>query len=119
MKSNNVLPFPKAREQAVEIGRLIRRDRKVTVAIEIDFDDEPYRVQRAWRVLFGLFQDCASVKVSKSFKKRRGRWFVGRMRASRLFDFLEEAETYVLNGRARIHVAGAKVRPRLLELLRA
>lgn len=115
----NVLPFPKAREQAVRIERLIRRDRKVEVAIEILFDDEPFRVQRAWRVLFGLFQDCASVKASKGFKKRKGRWFVGRMQASRLPDFLEEAEAYVLNGRARIHVAGAKVRQRLLEMMHA
>ena len=36
------------------------------------------------------------------------------MRASRLPDFLKAAEAFVLNGRARIHVAGAKVRPRLL-----
>ena len=115
----NVFPFPKAREQAVRIGRLIRRDRKVEVAIEILFDDEPFRVQRAWRVLFGLFQDCASVKASKGFKKRKGEWFVGRMRASRLPDFLDEAEAYVLANRARIHVAGVKVRPRLLEMMRA
>jgi hypothetical protein len=36
------------------------------------------------------------------------------VRASRLPDFFKAVEAYVLNGRARIHFAGAKVRPRLL-----
>ncbi len=116
---NNVIPFPKTRAQAVKIGQLIRRDRRVRVAIQIRFDDDPFRVQRAWRVLFGLFQDCASIKASKGFKKRKNRVFVGKMRASRLRDFLSEAMAYVAEGRARIYIDGEKLRPRLLEMMRA
>jgi hypothetical protein len=98
---------------------LIRRDRLIDVNVTILDDDDPFLVQRAWRGLFGLFQDCASIRRSKGFKKRVGRAFKGRMRASMLPVFLNEAMAYHNAGRARIEVEGEKLRPRLLEVLAA
>lgn len=116
---SNVLDLPKTEAQAARLKKLIRRDRLVDVSVTILDDDDPFLVQRAWRVLFGLFQDCASVRRSKGFKKRVGRAFKGRMRASMLPAFLNEAIPFHNDGRARIEVEGEKIRPRLLDVLAA
>lgn len=114
-----ILRLPKTREQAVRIAKMVRRDWIIEVEITILPDDDAFRLQRAWRVLFGLYQDCACIAWSKGFKKRVGRTFPGRMRASRLPEFLHEAMAYVADRRARIHVEGEKLRPLLLEVMGA
>lgn len=116
---NNVLKLPRTKAQASRLERLIRRDRLIDVSVTILNADDPFLVQRAWRVLFGLFQDCASVRRSKGFKKRVGQAFKGRMRASMLPAFLNEAMAFHNEGRARIEVEGEKLRPRLLDVLAA
>lgn len=116
---SNVLYLPKTRAQAARLKKLIRRDRLIDVSVTILDDDEPFLVQRAWRVLFGLFQDCSSVPRSKGFKKRIGQAFKGKMRASMLEPFLNEAMAFRKDGRARIEVEREKLRPRLLDVLAA
>jgi hypothetical protein len=116
---SNVLYLPKTRAQAARLKKLIRRDRLVDLSVTVLDDDDPYLVQRAWRVLFGLFQDCSSIPRSKGFKKRTGRAFKGKIRASMLEPFLNEAMAYHNSRRARIEVEGEKLRPRLLDVLAA
>jgi hypothetical protein len=117
--ATNVVQLPKTRDQASRLKRMIRRDRLVQVSITIRPDDDPFRAQRAWRVLFGLYQDCACVRWSKGFTKKPGQAFTGNMRASKLPAFLHEAMDYVVEQRARVYIEGEKLRPRLLDVLRA
>ena len=70
---------------------MVRRDRLVAISLEIRPGHDRFRVQRTWRVLFGLYQDCACIRWSRGFKKQVGRTFTGRMRASMLPAFLHEA----------------------------
>lgn len=65
-------------------------------------------------MLFGLFQDCASVLRSKGFKKRVGHVFKGRMRASMLPAFLNEAISFHDDGRPREGAAPLLADPRFL-----
>lgn len=117
--ANNIIRFPKTREQAVRIERLVRRDRIIEISVTLLEDEDSFQLQRAWRVLFGLYQDCACVRWSKGFKKRVGQPFKGKMRASKLPAFLNEAMAYVADDRARIWVEGEKLRPRLLDMMAA
>jgi hypothetical protein len=117
--ATNVVSLPKTREQAERLKKIIRRDRLVEVSITIKANDDAFRVQRAWRVLFGLYQDCACIQWSKGFKKTAGGAFTGKMRASRLPAFLREAMDYVAAGRARIEVDGERLRPLLLDVMAA
>jgi hypothetical protein len=117
--ASNVIRLPKTREQAARLARLARRDRVVELDITVLEDDDSFREQRAWRVLFGLYQDCACVRWSKGFKKTPRVAFTGRMRSSQLPKFLNEAMPFVTDGRARIEVEGERMRPRLLEVLAA
>ena len=115
----NVYRLPKTRAQAERLERLTRRDRVIEIDITILADEDEYREQRAWRVLFGLYQDCACVRWSKGFRKTPGVAFSGKMRSSRLSRFLREAMPYVTDDRARIRVEGDRLRPRLLDVMAA
>jgi len=117
--ASNVITLPKTREQAARLARLARRDRVIELDITIMEDDDRFLEQRAWRILFGLYQDCACVPWSKGFKKTPGVAFTGRMRSSQLPKFLNEAMPFVADGRARVAVEGERMRPRLLEVLAA
>lgn len=117
--TGNIVRLPKTRAQAARINRLVRRDRLVEVTIMVLPDPDAFRVQRAWRSLFGLYQDCACIRWSKGFKKKTVLPFTGKMRASMLPAFLHEAMDYVAEGRARIHIDGEKLRPRLLDVMAA
>lgn len=116
---SNVVRLPKTRRQAARLERLARRDRLIEIDVTVLPDDDEFREQRAWRVLFGLYQDCACVRWSKGFKKTPGIPFSGKMRSSRLSEFLHEAMPYVTAGRARIQIEGDRLRPRLLDVLAA
>lgn len=116
---SNVITMPKTRQQAARLARLARRDRVIELDITILEDDDSFLEQRAWRILFGLYQDCACVRWSKGFRKTPGVAFTGRMRSSQLPKFLNEAMPFVTAKRARIEVEGERMRPRLLEVLAA
>ncbi len=109
--------LPRTAAQADKLVRLSRRERLIEVTIVLAHDPDWFRQQRAWRTLFGLFQDCASVRWSKGFKKTPGIPFVGKMRPSRLPLFLREGMQFVAEGRAEIHVNGERLRRRLLEVM--
>lgn len=116
---SNVLSIPKTREQAARLARLAGRDRAVSIDVTLKPDGDAFREQRAWRILFGLFQDCAGVRASKGFRKMPGETFEGRMKAQRLPEFLHEAMPLVESGRARIEVDGERLRPRLMKVFAA
>jgi hypothetical protein len=117
--SNIIRLLPKTAAQAKRIKKLSRRDDPIEVDITVFPDRDKFREQRAWRILFGLYQDCAHVTWSKGFKKMPGVAFTGKMRPSKLPLFLNEAMPFVRSRRAELHVEGEKLRPRLLELMTA
>lgn len=118
-KPSNVISLPKTTEQARRFERLAKKPLWIKVSINVLPDPDSFREQRAWRILFGLFQDCASIRASRGFKKTPGLAFTGSIRASRLTEFLHEAVPYVSSGRAEIHVKGERVRKHLLHVLAA
>ena len=77
------------------------------------------REQRAWRFMFGLYQDCACVRWSRGFTKRPGIPFDGEMRSSRLPLFLREAMPLVADGRVEVWIEGEQLRRRLLDVMTA
>jgi hypothetical protein len=117
--TSNVLRLPNTAAQADRLKRLARRDEPIKVQITLLRDPDRFREQRAWRILFGLYQDCACVRWSKGFKKTPGRAFSGKMRPSRLPLFLREAMAFVADGRAEICVEGERLRRRLLDVMAA
>jgi hypothetical protein len=120
MATSNVFRLlPKTTAQAARLKKLARRDEPIELEITLLPDTDRFREQRAWRVLFGLYQDCACVRWSKGFKKTPGVAFSGRMRPSRLPLFLREGMPFVADGRAEIRVEGERLRPRLLEVMAA
>ena len=60
LMANNIIRFPKTREQAVRIERLVRRDRIIEINVTLLEDEDSFQLQRAWRALFGL---CLSIGV--------------------------------------------------------
>lgn len=111
------LQLPKTAAQADRLKRLARRVKSVDVEITILPDRERFREQRAWRILFGLYQDCACVPWSKGFKKTPGVPFVGKMRPARLALFLREAMPLVADHRAEVRVEGDRLRRRLMDVM--
>lgn len=79
--SGNVIHLPKTAAQADWLKKLGRRDRLMEVEITVMPDDDAFREQRTWRVLFGLFQDCSCIQWSHGFEKTPGEAFVGKMRS--------------------------------------
>ena len=120
-KTGNVirLQLPKTAAQADRLRKLARREEPIDVEITLLPDSNRFREQRAWRVLFGLYQDCASVQWSKGFKKTPGVTFCGKMRPSRLPLFLREAMAFVADERAEVRVEGERLRRRLLDVMAA
>jgi hypothetical protein len=116
-RTSTVVRFPKTTAQAARLKKLSRRDEPIAVTIKLLSDVDPFREQRAWRILFGLYQDCACVRWSKGFKKTPGVPFSGRMRPSRLPLFLREAVAFVAEGRAEIWIESEKLRPQLQKLM--
>ena len=53
--ANDIIRFPKTREQAVRIERLVRRDRIIEINVTLLEDEDSFQLQRAWRALFGLY----------------------------------------------------------------
>jgi len=113
------LKLPKTAAQADRLKRLARRRNWVEVKITVLADRDAFRLQRTWRILFGLYQDCATIPLSKGFRKVPGKAFIGKMEAVMLPVFLHEAMPLVGSGRADIHVEGDRLRPRLLEVMAA
>jgi hypothetical protein len=113
------LELPKTAAQADRLKKLVRRASLIDVEITLLPDHDRFREQRAWRLLFGLYQDCACVPWSKGFKKRPGVPFVGKMRPSRLPLFLREAMPLVADRRAEVHIEGDRLSPRLLDVMTA
>lgn len=120
-KSSNVirLQLPRTAAQADRLKKLARREKLIDVEITLLADRDRFRVQRAWRIVFGLYQDCASVPWSKGFKKKVGEPFVGKMRPSRLPMFLREALPLVADHRVEVRVEGDRLRRRLIEVMAA
>ena len=120
-KATNVvrLELPKTSAQARRIQRLRRKEQLIDVEVTVLEDDDEFREQRTWRILFGLYQDCACVPWSKGFKKTPGFPFSGKMRSSNLVLFLREAVPMVVLGRAEIRVNGERIRRRLLDVMAA
>ncbi|MBB2162819.1 hypothetical protein ACE4RV_07450 [Acetobacter persici] len=104
------LQFPKSAAQSERLERLARGKRIINVGIIVIKDENRFQEQRAWRTLFGLYQDCASVRWSKGFKKTPGKEFLGKMHPERLTVFLNEALPLVEQRRAIIRVNGERVR---------
>ena len=119
--SQNIIPLnlTKTTEQANRLKTIMRREDPIDIGITVVPDRDHFREQRAWRLLFGLYQDCACVRWSKGFKKTPGRAFVGQMRPSRLPRFLREAMPLVVDGRAELRVNGERLRRRLLDVIAA
>jgi hypothetical protein len=119
--ANNVirLRLPKTSAQADRLGKLARRQKLIDVSITVLPDQDRFRIQRTWRLLFGLYQDCACVRWSKGFKKSPGVPFVGKMRSSQLPLFLREAMPLVVNRRAEVRIEGDRLRRRLLDVMTA
>ncbi len=113
------LKLPKTAAQALRMRMLARQDEPIKVTITVLPDENRFREQRAWRILFGLYQDCACVRWSKGFKKMPGKPFIGKMRPSKLSLFLAEAMDFVAEERADVHINGERVRRRLWEVLAA
>lgn len=111
--------LPKTSAQGGRLKKLANRPGTVTVAIKLIPDRDWFRLQRTWRILFGLYQDCTSVPSSKGFKKRPGKFFTGKMKAARLPLFLREATQFVAEGRANIWVNDEQLRRRLVEVVNA
>ena len=119
-RDSNVVRFlPKTTAQAARLKRLARRDEPIEVEITLLPDSDRFREQRAWRILFGLYQDCACIPWSNGFKKTPGVAFSGKMRPSRLPLFLREALEFVADERAEVRVEGERLRRRLLEVMPA
>jgi hypothetical protein len=120
-KNSNVihLQLPNTAAQARRLKQLARREDLIDVEIKVLPDRDKFREQRAWRILFGLYQDCACVRWSKGFKKTSGISFTGKMRPSMLPLFLREALPYVADRRAEVHVEGERLRRRLMEVMTA
>lgn len=117
--SNVIRLLPKTTAQAARLKKLARRDEPIDIEITLLRDSDRFREQRAWRILFGLYQDCACIAWSKGFKKTPGVAFSGKMRPSRLPLFLREALAFVADERAEIRVEGERLRRRLLEVMAA
>lgn len=118
--TSNVVQFlPKTTAQAAKLRKLAKRYEPVEVAITLLPNTDRFREQRTWRLLFGLYQDCACVRWSKGFTKTPGAAFSGKMRPSRLPLFLREAMPFVVDGRARVSVEGERLRRRLLDVMAA
>ena len=118
-KIDTVVHLPKTAAQARRLKKLMRQDDPVEIAITILPGEDSFRVQRTWRLLFGLYQDCACIRWSRGFRKTPARPFHGLMRPSRLSLFLREAMPLVADRRAEIHIGGERVRRRLLDVLAA
>jgi hypothetical protein len=117
---NNIIRLlPKTAAQAHRIKKLARRDDPIDVEIVVLPDRDNFLERRAWRILFGLYQDCACVRWSKGFKKMPGIGFTGKMRPSKLPLFLREAVPFVVERRAEIYVEGERIRRRILEVMNA
>jgi hypothetical protein len=119
--TNNVirLRLPETAKQADRLAKMARREKLVDVQITLVSDSDRFREQRSWRFLFGLYQDCASVRWSKGFKKSPDVPFIGKMRTSRLMLFVREALPLVAQNRVEIHINGERLRRRLLEVMAA
>ena len=111
--------LPRTTAQADRLAKLSGREELLDVSITVLSDDDRFREQRAWRTLFGLYQDCACVKWSKGFRKTPDVPFTGKMRPSRLPLFLREAMPLVSTGRAMVHINDERLRRRLLEVMAA
>lgn len=120
-KVSNVVrfQFPKTAAQADRLRRLAQQLELMQVTITIVPDHDKFYEQRAWRIMFGLYQDCACVGWSKGFTKRPGIPFEGEMRASRLPLFLREAMPLVADGRVEVWIEGERLRRRLLDVMAA
>lgn len=118
-KASNVirLQLPRTAAQADRLKKLVRQEGPIDVEINVLPDRDRFREQRAWRLLFGLYQDCACIRWSKGFRKRPGVPFVGKMRPSRLPLFLREAMPLVADRRAEVRVEGDRLRRRLLDVM--
>jgi len=120
-KSSNIvrLQLPRTAAQADRLKKLARREKLIKIEITLLADHDPFREQRAWRILFGLYQDCACIPWSKGFKKKVGEPFVGKMRPTKLPMFLREALPLVADHRVEVRVEGDRLRRRLLEVMAA
>ncbi len=120
-KASNVirLQLPRTAAQADRLKKLARQQDLIDVEINVLPDRDNFREQRTWRILFGLYQDCACIPWSKGFRKRPGVPFVGKMRPSRLSLFLREAMPLVAAHRAEVRVEGDRLRRRLLDVMTA
>lgn len=116
---SNVVRFPKTTAQAARLKKLVKGDELLEISITVTPDDNSYREQRTWRILLGLFQDCAYVLWSKGFTKQPGVPFVGKMRPSRLSRFLREALPFVAEERAEIYVGDERLRRQLSKVMKA
>ena len=120
-KASNVirLQFPRTAAQADRLKKLTKQADLIQVAITIVPDRDRFCEQRAWRFMFGLYQDCACVRWSRGFTKRPGIPFDGEMRSSRLPLFLREAMPLVADGRVEVWIEGERLRRRLLDVMTA
>lgn len=99
--------------------RRLRQEELVDLEITVLPGRTRWLEQRAWRFLFGLYQDCACIQWSFGFKKMPGKAFKCRMRSSKVPLFLREAQAYVEEERARIRIDGKRLPARLLEVVAA
>ena len=118
-KASNVirLRLPQTAEQADRRSTVAQHEETIDVSIIVLPDRDRFRIQRTWRFLFGLYQDCACVRWSKGFKKSPGIPFVGKMRSSRLPLFLREAMPLIAARRAEVRIQGYRLRRRLLDVM--
>lgn len=119
MAGNVVGLRPKDAERLARWRRRLRGEKPIDIEITVLADDDKWREQRAWRFLFGLFQDCSCIQWSGGFKKTPGKAFKGRMRPSRVPLFLREAQAYVEDERASIRIDGKRLPARLLNVIAA
>jgi hypothetical protein len=116
---SKIVHLPRTTAQANRLRKIAKRTRPIPITITVLPDRDSFREQRAWRIMFGLYQDCTAVCQSGGFNKQPGLPFDGKISPGLLSAFLREAMPMVEANRVEVRVDGERLRRRLLDVMTA